>query len=556
MKIKLSIIFIILFSYIQPVIAQKVVDSLKDKSYKDLYNGYWNTDDENLQNIYTNAFLLKSKNENNAHYLLEGYYMKVNIYNDEKALVYADSIISLSRENSNKYFPTLAYYSKANFYYEKRDFKKAMDNVLESLFYSKKHNDKDNIAACNLLIGLLKSRIGENNNAVKILKDNYYYIEKNNLEDIILPTLFALSTAYQEDMKLDSASHFNNLGFKKSFDDDIYKNYFRLNEGVVKYSRNQYSFAQDSIKKSIPILLQIDDKPNLAVSYYYLAKINEAFGNEIKKISNLKKVDSIFRENYDLHPKIRESYEILINHYKTKKDFKQELVYINQLIKLDSTLHSNELYINKNLIKKYDIPKLITEKEKIISAIKQKEKNKTLYLSLLGFVSIILLIIVYYQYNKRKLYKKRFLELTNNGLQIQSHKEIPVLDNEIKSSLEISDKVISDILEQLNEFEEQHQFLSSDLTSSVLAKKINTNVRYLSKVVNHYKNKSFTHYINDLRIEYVMEKLKTDENFKKYTLIAIANEVGFKKAESFTRAFKRQTNISPNFFIKQLLKNS
>ncbi|NRA06511.1 MAG: helix-turn-helix domain-containing protein, partial [Nitrosopumilus sp.] len=62
------------------------------------------------------------------------------------------------------------------------------------------------------------------------------------------------------------------------------------------------------------------------------------------------------------------------------------------------------------------------------------------------------------------------------------------------------------------------------------------------------------HYINDLRIKYAIEKLKTSETFRKYTLQSIANEVGFKKAESFSRAFQKNTGLTPKYFMKELDK--
>lgn len=555
-KVKKWVFFLTIFCFQLPILSQVIPDSLENKTYKDLYDGYYYSSDKKTKNIYTNAFLLKSKKEKNIDNILEGYYMKTYIYEDERKLMLADSIISLSKNNSNKFFPALAYYTKAKFYYKKRDFKRAMDNGLESLFYSEKFENKHNIATSNLFIGVLKSRMGENQNAINILKKNYYYMIKNNIKSNILPTIFALSTAYQEDKKLDSASLYNNLGYTKSLKNDIFKNYFRLNEGVVSYYRNQYSIALDSIDRCISTLQRIDDKPNLAISYFYKTKIYKLNNEGDKMIKYLKKVDTIFKTNQDLHPKIRDTYSMLISYYKDRDDLEQQLNYINKLIKLDSVLHSNELYVNKNLIEKYDIPKLISEKEKIINTIKEKVEEKTYYLLIFVFVTIFMFIMVCYQYYKRKIYKQRFLKLINNERQATyNYPKKNIEPNNTNTSLGISDEVINHILNKLKEFENENLFISSDLTSNLLANQIGTNVKYLSKVVNRYKNESFTHYINNLRVEYAIKKLKENENFRKYTLAAIANEIGFKKAESFSKAFKRQTNITPAFFIKELHRN-
>ncbi|WP_416337329.1 helix-turn-helix domain-containing protein [Galbibacter sp. EGI 63066] len=77
-----------------------------------------------------------------------------------------------------------------------------------------------------------------------------------------------------------------------------------------------------------------------------------------------------------------------------------------------------------------------------------------------------------------------------------------------------------------------------------LAKELNTNSTYLSKVINNSKQINFSNYINNLRIEYAIEKLTGSEQFRAYTIQAIAEESGFGTAQSF----------SSSFFIKQLKK--
>ncbi len=83
---------------------------------------------------------------------------------------------------------------------------------------------------------------------------------------------------------------------------------------------------------------------------------------------------------------------------------------------------------------------------------------------------------------------------------------------------------------------------------------MNTNSNYLSKAINFDKNKNFKAYINDLRIDYVIEKLKIDGRFRKFTIKSIAVEIGFNNPESFSKAFHKKTNMYPSYFIRQLEK--
>jgi AraC-like DNA-binding protein len=108
------------------------------------------------------------------------------------------------------------------------------------------------------------------------------------------------------------------------------------------------------------------------------------------------------------------------------------------------------------------------------------------------------------------------------------------------------------IIRGLDKLEDEKYFLKMDCTASNLAKKINTNTTYLSKIINTYYQKNFTEYINDLRIEFALNRLKNDKLYGQYSILAIANEIGFKSKESFNSAFKKRTGVLPSSLIKAL----
>ncbi len=81
-----------------------------------------------------------------------------------------------------------------------------------------------------------------------------------------------------------------------------------------------------------------------------------------------------------------------------------------------------------------------------------------------------------------------------------------------------------------------------------------TNSKYLSKIVNTHKEKTFTKYINDLRVEYAIRKLQQDKKLRNYTIQAIAVEFAFDNAESFSTAFHKNTGLKPTYFIENINK--
>ena len=103
-------------------------------------------------------------------------------------------------------------------------------------------------------------------------------------------------------------------------------------------------------------------------------------------------------------------------------------------------------------------------------------------------------------------------------------------------------------------FEDDEEFLKPKISLSSLAKRLNTNTKYLSKVINRFKDKTFSNYINDLRIDYVTKQLQTNTQLKKYTITAMAKEVGFTNTETFTKAFFKKNGLTVSYFIKKLEK--
>src|SRR5690606_33139412 len=114
---------------------------------------------------------------------------------------------------------------------------------------------------------------------------------------------------------------------------------------------------------------------------------------------------------------------------------------------------------------------------------------------------------------------------------------------------------VQSMLKQLEKFEKERKYLEKDWTLVKLAALFNSNTKYLSAIVHHYRNKSFQEYINGLKIGFIVEMLKNDRKTRNYTNKALAEEGGFSSTQRFTNAFKNLTGISPTYFIQELNKN-
>ena len=223
-------------------------------------------------------------------------------------------------------------------------------------------------------------------------------------------------------------------------------------------------------------------------------------------------------------------------------------------MKIDSTFQKGYKKWNKLLKDKYDFPHLIEDKESLIFELKNEKKNHFFIIaSLILLVSIILFFAVR-QFQLKKTYKVRFENLIKNNSNEKIENITEILKSNNSENIGIAEEIIESIIKQLILFEKNKGFLNSSITIQNLAQDFNTNSKYLSIIINAKKEKTFSQYINELRIDYIINELKNNKNLCKYTISAIAEEAGFNTAESFSKSFFKRTGLKPSYFIKELKK--
>jgi len=139
-----------------------------------------------------------------------------------------------------------------------------------------------------------------------------------------------------------------------------------------------------------------------------------------------------------------------------------------------------------------------------------------LYVVLGLFMLAVLIKLVFYfrNRNKIKMYQNLF-----DYFNRQKNAE-PAVINEIqteKAEVQKTPVLLKEsenqILQGLEKFEAGKKFTNKDMSLGMLAAQLNTNTKYLSDVINRQKHKNFNSYINELRINYITEKIKTDPNY-------------------------------------------
>ena len=98
-------------------------------------------------------------------------------------------------------------------------------------------------------------------------------------------------------------------------------------------------------------------------------------------------------------------------------------------------------------------------------------------------------------------------------------------------------------------FERQKIYLNPNLKLGDIAKKLKTNSKYLSQVVNNQTNNNLIYYVNLYRIEEAKRKIINDE-YQHLTTYGVAQTCGFKNKSTFYKVFKEITNMTPKDYIR------
>lgn len=171
----------------------------------------------------------------------------------------------------------------------------------------------------------------------------------------------------------------------------------------------------------------------------------------------------------------------------------------------------------------------------------------------------LLTFIGYYFYNRKlNLEYKRFQKVI---AQVEKDEKLEapfsIDDSALKPSkgVVIPEETEKNILERLDEFERTTKFTNSNMNLGLLAKQMKTNSKYISEIIHTHKQKNFNTYINELRVNYIIQLMKTDKAYLSYKVSYLAETCGFSSHSAFTVVFKSITGFTPKQFISFLKKS-
>ncbi|MBC8755668.1 tetratricopeptide repeat protein [Kordia sp. YSTF-M3] len=564
-KLFFTLIFIIFFNFSNAQTSKKIIQNdLKELSIDSLKKGFYQYQKTNpiVAKEYLLSLLKKASNKNTAlkkhkiHYQLASIFSTLR--NKDSALHHINIAIKEVENDEELVFNHL--YLKGSIYYEFGDYIQAIEYYTKVYDIAKKKNDL--FAQANVAndIALIKTQIGDNADALNLIKKSIpFYENLVKQEDgekysvAYINSLMTISDIYtnlfidkgkSEKKYLDSAHYYNTIAIDKSLhynDNEAFAISLRL-KGIIHHEEGNIEQSTTDLIKAEDLIYNLHLPNRLLILYLYRGKNYYVKGNYDKAITYFTKTDSLIKQTKADFPDLQELYILMAKSYEQKSDSENAIKYFNLFYQKDAKNDDLSQQGQEKLYKKYDVVVFKDKIDLLQNNLEEKKYNHGIIVFSLLF--IIIIIIGYYkrrQSQNSKQFQLIVEELKNPKDKKSSSKEI-----------NISKENVLKILQGLDSFEKNEQFLKKNCSLNFVANKTNTNSTYLSKVIQIHKQKKFIQYITDLRIDYALEKLQTDKKFRAYNIKSIASELGYNSAESFSKDFKRRTKLYPSYYIKKL----
>ncbi|WP_190809413.1 AraC family transcriptional regulator [Flagellimonas sp. S3867] len=96
-------------------------------------------------------------------------------------------------------------------------------------------------------------------------------------------------------------------------------------------------------------------------------------------------------------------------------------------------------------------------------------------------------------------------------------------------------------------------YKENNINLDMVAQKLNTTRHNASQIINEHFNISFHEFVNMYRIQEAKELLLEDKS-RKLSIINVAYEVGYNNKVTFNKAFKKDTQLTPSEYQKNVLR--
>lgn len=398
--------------------------------------------------------------------------------------------------------------------------------ILQKIFSEEKNKSNYNgmlIALGNL--GVSNSIHGEHSRAMSYFK-LYEQILRNKRSEIdlspedIAPIYNSKGSIYQKSNEIDSALYYYQKALSMETN-QLFKGRIIHNIAQCYFQKQDYHTTDSILSQYITIARTSKNKDDILYS------LNSLANSQIKQ-RNIQ----IAAPLLDSLKPLVDSSEMLSN----KKRWLKANIELQNVIgdKKKSLFYQTKLDSINQLIKSQNASKHIFE----LYAFSQPEDKNYIYLILVAAIIGVIMITFYaFQLNKNKQKKT----LAEKAIEIEVD-EKEKTDNFWDQNKELKYNLIG----KLDKIIDQPSIICDPkMNLNLLARKLNSNPKYISSIINDHYKVNFKTFLNEHKIQHAAKLLKKVE-YSHYTIEAIGNEAGFSNKTTFNNAFKRYLGQTPS----------
>ncbi|WP_075343087.1 helix-turn-helix domain-containing protein [Tenacibaculum agarivorans] len=525
--------------------------------------------DTNADSLYHYIKILRAS-PNKCHHILsynaEAYhYYTLKEYNlarknSEKAISLADKYLLDEPENSCIAHEKIDSFSRLFWIYKNlEEYKVAYEYIIKvSNLIDQEQSDSNRIF--NKKIGIafskavIKKELNLEEDSKEILLDalkkiatkevlpnsllyNNLIARKANIHNLMGENYLALGKKLNNIQFLDSASFYFEKAYKTALkfnpphkDSELM---YHLRKTDVLIVQKKYAEALELINTYKKVCnganFRVFETLNKAICFHNLNEIDSAIVNASQFLNHKQTKKS----------KLITAYDILSNDYVIKNQLDSAYKYSKLTLQefdraREDKQKTYQLLYDNDLNKAKALNSLIVE----------KEKNKSF-----TYIILITLFFCFVLFLLNRFYKRKN---HNKEKQVKNIKATIQNEDNLKVSYNLDEDFERKVIEIIENSDKNFEFLKPDFSINSLAKKLDTNSTYLSYVFNKNKQQTFKQYYNNKKLEYIIDRLENDPKYRKFTIQALGEEIGYTNASAFTRAFKKHTGVTPSTFLKEL----
>lgn len=306
-----------------------------------------------------------------------------------------------------------------------------------------------------------------------------------------------------------------------------------LEKANKQYQNQAKHLQKKSINSSLPF--------NFLQPYSSLATLYQQSGNYQQADEAFTIVEPLMRKSIKNPDQLEIQANALTRYSSFCRATKQYEKAVDLLVRRDSIQQIinkvNKERESKNLMDRLQIKDLMHKLE-MQEALLTNSHRIIAISSACAVLFLFFLCAIGYIYQQRK---KRLSIMLNQDKEAKEPESLAAPEN--KMTLSSEEKLFRAAQKKVSS---EKLYLNKDLKLKSLAKILGTNHSYLSSCINTYSDKNYNQWINDFRIDYLLEQIHSGKK-----LSDLASEAGFSSTDAFYRNFKRKTSLTPSEYLKQ-----